>query len=76
MSDKKYDYAHTFTTNQGMTAINGGLRDGKGKVLIPAIPGTKIRVNGDGTFDRLYEDGRVERVQIQENQESPDGDRQ
>lgn len=36
-----------------------------GSVIIPAIPGTRLRINGDGTVDRLYSDGRIARAQGQ-----------
>jgi hypothetical protein len=32
---------------------------------VPAVPGTRLKINSDLTVDRLYDDGRIERVQWQ-----------
>jgi hypothetical protein len=30
--------------------------------MIPGYPNARIRANADGSFDRLWDDGRIERV--------------
>lgn len=45
-------------------------------VLVPGEKGTRLRVNGDGTVDRLYDDGSVVRVADLMTITIPEEDRQ